>query len=148
MKTATVARIFACLALWLTAAGAAEQVTVADAWIRATPPGVKTAAAYLTLTNAGAAEALVGAASPAARVVELHTSMQMNGMQHMQAVESIPLPTGTAVELAPGGLHIMLIDIAAPLEPGQSVPLTLRFASGKELALEVVVRDGRSATPL
>jgi copper(I)-binding protein len=148
MQPVTVARLFACFALWLTAAGAAEPVTVADAWIRATPPGVTTAAAYLTLTNAGAADALVGAASPAARVVELHTSTQMNGMRHMHAVEAVPLPTGTAVELAPGGLHVMLIDIVAPLVPGQRVPLTLRFANGGELALEIVVRDGRAATPL
>jgi copper(I)-binding protein len=74
--------------------------------------------------------------------------MQMNGMQHMRPVESIPLPTGTAVALAPGGLHVMLIGIVAPLTPGERVPLTLRFASGAELALEVVVRDGRAATPL
>jgi periplasmic copper chaperone A len=148
MKPTTVARVFACLVLSLTAAGAAEPVAVADAWIRATPPGATTAAAYLTLTNAGAADALVGAASPAARVAELHGNMQMNGMQHMHVAESIPLPTGTPVELAPGGLHVMLIDIVAPLAPGDRVPLTLRFASGQELALEVVVRDGRSATPL
>lgn len=139
----SVAVVLSCLVLWCTAASSAEPPIVTDAWVRATPPGVTTAAAYLTLTSVDGDDALVAAETTAARTVELHASTMANGMHHMHALESIPLAKGTPVALAPGGTHIMLIGIAAALRPGDTVPLRLRFASGVELELGVPVRDGR-----
>jgi hypothetical protein len=105
------------------------------------PPVVKNSAAYLTLHNAGAADhALVGAASPAARVVELHTHSDDAGVMRMRRIDRIPLPAGEAVALKPGGHHIMLIDLTGPLEAGSEVKLELRFADGSTRAVTAPVR--------
>jgi copper(I)-binding protein len=134
----------AAAALWLGAAHAADTVTVADAWVRATPPGATTAAAYLTLTNRGAPNSLARVTSPSAARVEVHATTEHNGMMHMSPVDAIPLPTGAAVELAPGGLHVMLIDIRAPLKAGDRVPLTLELGDGATIEIEAPVRDARA----
>lgn len=145
MKPIALTRLLPCLVLWLANAGAAEPPAVADAWARATPPGATTAAIYANLMSVGRDDALVGAETSAARTVEFHASVTTNGMHHMHELDSIPLAAGALVALSPGGLHIMLVDIAAPLRPGVPVPLTLRFASGTQVALAVPVRDGRDA---
>jgi copper(I)-binding protein len=135
--------------LALTAAGSAgaEPVTATAAWIRATPPGARTAAAYLTLTNAGPADRLLGATTPAARAVEVHTHVMEGAMHRMVPLADLPLPAGAAVRLEPGALHLMLVDLAAPLEAGAQVVLSLRFAVSGALELEVPVLDARSAPP-
>jgi len=65
----------------------------------------------------------------------------MGGMMQMRQVSSIPVPAGTTVTLEPGGLHIMLIDLAAPLTAGQTFDMTLEFASGERLVVPVTVRS-------
>jgi copper(I)-binding protein len=123
---------------------AATPLTITAAWVRATPPGVTTAAAYLTITNNGTAEdRLLGATSPAARKLELHASVEEHGMQHMQPLADVAIPAGGSVELAAGGTHIMLIDIGGPMKPGDEVPLTLHFAHAGDLTINVPVRDAR-----
>jgi copper(I)-binding protein len=125
---------------------AAGPLTVTDAWIRATPPGVATAAAYLTITNTGAADRLVGAATPAARGAQLHTHTEEGGLHGMvHLADGIAVPAGEALRLAPGGLHLMLVDLAAPLTPGTTVRLSLRFVAAGQLAIEVPVVDGRAS---
>jgi periplasmic copper chaperone A len=124
---------------------AAPPLAITAAWMRATPPGVTTAAAYLTITNNGTAEErLLGATSPAARMLELHANVEEHGMQHMRPLADIAVPVGGRVELSTGGTHIMLIDIAAPLKPGDEVPLTLHFASAGDITIKVPVLDGRT----
>jgi copper(I)-binding protein len=125
----------------------AEPVTATAAWIRATPPGARTAAAYLTLTNAGPADRLLGATTPAARAVEVHTHVLEGGMQRMLPLADLPVPAGAAVTLEPGGLHLMLVDLTAPLEAGARVVLSLRFAVSGALELEVPVVDARARPP-
>ncbi len=134
------------LALLVTSLGhAAPPVVITDAWIRATPPGVTTAAAYLTITNNGSSAArLLSATSPAARALELHANVEEHGLQHMRALDEITVPAQGSVELAPGGSHLMLIDISNPMKPGDEIPLTLHFATG-DIGLRVLVRDGRTA---
>lgn len=123
----------------------AESLTIANAWARATPPGVRTAAAYLTIANDGAADRLLEAASPAARVLELHTHRSEGGLQRMVRLPDVALPAGGTVRFEPGGLHVMLIDIAAPLTPGMQIELTLRFENASPVTLSVPVVDARSA---
>ena len=122
---------------------AASPITVTAAWARATPPGVATAAAYLTVGNAGAADRLLSASSPAARQVTLHADVEEHGMQHMRQLESIEVPAGGSVELAPGRMHLMLVDIGAPLKPDTTITLTLHFEKAGDLTVDVPVRDGR-----
>lgn len=106
------------------AAAAAPSVKVADAWVRATAPGQKTASAYLELTSDRDA-ALVAAGSPAARSVELHSMSMHDGVMRMRAMPRIELPAGKTVKLAPGELHIMLVDLRQPLKAGDTVTLHL-----------------------
>ncbi len=121
----------------------APPVSVTAAWARATPPGVTTAAAYLTVTNEGAADRLLGASSPVARQVLLHAEVEEHGMQHMRQLEGVEVPAHGNVDLAPGEMHLMLVDIAAPLKPDTTIKMTLRFEKAGDLTIDVPVRDGR-----
>ena len=132
--------------VWLAAAApaAAEPPSVAAAWIRATPPGATTAAAYMTLTSSGPADRLLGAATPAADAVEIHTNVVESGVTRMERLSELAVPSGAAVRLEPGGAHLMLIGLAAPLAPGTNVTLSLRFATAGTVELEVPVIDARA----
>ena len=141
----TLFRAVATLALLTVAAPAsAERPEISGAWIRATPPGARTAAAYLTIRNGGPADRLLGAVSPAARELQLHTQVSEAGRQRMVHLTEIPLPAGDTIRLEPGGLHLMLVDIAAPLAPGTEVELSLRFAAAAPIVIAVPVVDARA----
>lgn len=135
----------ALLAAGVLAAGAAsaQSVRVEGAWARASVPGQKATGAFMTLT-APAATQLVGVSSPAAGVAEVHEVAMQGDVMKMRAIESLALPAGQPVQLKPGGHHIMLLDLKAPLFQGATVPLTLLFkdAAGKpgKIELQVPVR--------
>lgn len=116
-------------------------LTIEEPWARASPGAVRNGAAFLTVENHGTeADRLLSAATPAAATAELHTHMMdSDGVMKMRQVEAIELAPGSAVELAPGGYHIMLMGLAAPLEEGTTFPLTLRFEHAGEVTVEVVV---------
>lgn len=117
------------------------EVIVGDPYVRAVPPGQPNSAAFMMLSNDGAADrALTGASSTAAEVVELHTHTMVDGMMRMRRIERIQLPAGKARVLEPGGLHLMLIGLTRDLAPGDKVALTLRFDDGSEVQLEAPVR--------
>jgi len=107
---------------------ALRDIRIAHPYARPTPPGARTGGAYFTVRNAGkAADRLTRVASPAARVVEIH-SMTMDGtLMKMRPVTGIDIPGGGEVALGSGGYHVMLIDLARPLAAGDKVPLTLTF---------------------
>jgi len=106
----------------------------------ATPPAAPTAAAFLTLTNAGpVADRLVGAASPAAGRIEIHTMSMHDGVMRMRPVDGVDLPAGATVALAPGGLHLMLFELAGPLAAGGHFDLTLRFEHAGAIRVSVPV---------
>ena len=124
---------------------AAAAVAVEGAWARASVPGQKATGAFMRLT-APQAMRLVRVQSPAAGVAEVH-EMKMDGdIMKMRAVSALELPAGTAVELKPGGYHVMLMDLKAPLAKGTSVALTLFFQdaqgveSQQQLQLPVAVK--------
>jgi copper(I)-binding protein len=122
-----------------------EPFEVTGAWARATPPGATTAAAYLTITSSGETDRLVGVASPSAREAQLHDHVIAGGLSRMVQLADVALPAGATVRFEPGAKHVMLLDIAAPLEPGGKLELTLRFATAPPLTLVVPVLDARSA---
>lgn len=137
----------AMLASVLAHAGAADQVTARDPFVRLMPNGAPTSAAFMVLQNAGPADvSLVKAESPVARVVELHTHINDNGVMRMRAVPAIEIKAKGETALKPGGLHIMLIDLKQPLKEGGSVAVTLGFADGSSKVVEApVVRAGMPA---
>jgi periplasmic copper chaperone A len=113
-------------------------VTAKDAWIRGMAPGQKTGAAYMTLTSSGDAK-LVGVSTPVAGKAQVHASMMMSGMVHMREIDGLELPAGQAVELKPGGNHIMLLEVSRTLRAGERVPLvlTVQDEKGRRASLTV-----------
>lgn len=141
----------ACLAvlvhLLVAAPAAAAEVAVTAAWARATPAAARTGAAYLTLHNTGAADRLLGAEAAVAERVEVHTHRMDGGVARMERVEAVPLAAGAVVPFAPGGLHVMLIGLMAPLQAGASFPLTLVFERAGRVGVTVAVRALRDGPP-
>lgn len=119
----------------------AAVVTAADAWCRPSPNGAKAGGCYVTLT-ATTDDRLTGGSSPRAGELQVHEMKTENGMMKMaQLTEGLPLPAGQTVGLAPGGNHLMLIGLTAPLVAGETVPITLKFASAPEVTVQAAVRQ-------
>jgi periplasmic copper chaperone A len=109
----------------------AQTVEVKDAWARATVQGQKASGAFMKITAKEGAT-LVAASSPVAGVTEVH-EMKMDGdVMKMRALDGgLALPAGKAVELKPGGYHLMLMDLKLPLLKDTTIPLTLTFKDPK-----------------
>jgi len=130
--------VFAC------AAAAQAQTLVKDAWVRGTVAGQKATGMFAQITSSTGGR-LVSASSPAAGVVEIHEMAMDGNVMKMRAVPGLDLPAGKTVELKPGGYHVMLIDLKAPLKKGDMVPVKLKVQGkdGKPAEIEVKaeVRD-------
>lgn len=121
-------------------------VKVEGAWARASVQGQKATGAFMRLTAKDGTR-LVRAESPAAGITEVH-EMKMDGdIMRMRAVPMLDLPAGKTVELKPGGYHVMLLDLKAPLAKDTSVPITLVFqdTQGVETKLDLNVPVGTTA---
>lgn len=121
-----------------------QLVYLFDAWARATVPGAPNSAAYGLLVNLGAEEdTLISASTDVAEAVELHEMVMGDGdVMQMRPVEGgLTVAARQFMALAPGGLHIMLINLAAPLEAGTSFDLTLNFEHAASVTLSIPVRD-------
>jgi copper(I)-binding protein len=117
-----------CVLAATASAAAAQSVKVANAWVRPTAPGQTSAGAYIELTSEAPA-ALVAAGSALAGRAELHSMSMDGGIMRMRALSRVELPAGQTVKLAPGGLHLMLLDLKQPLRTGDKVPLVLTIQS-------------------
>lgn len=153
-------KLFAGLLLALAACGggAAEGITVQDAWVRPAPMVGGNGAAYMVIANGDAEDdTLIGASADFAERVEVHETftasaedmdadMDMSGnmeggdMMGMRPVERIVIPAGGSVALEPGGYHIMLFNVQEALAEGDSVTLTLTFEKAGEVTVEAPVR--------
>jgi periplasmic copper chaperone A len=114
--------------------------------MRATAPGAKVAAGYLGIRNKSASpDRLVGAASPAATRVETHVHIKDGEILRMREVKSLDIPAKGALELKPGGAHLMFVDVKQPLKEGDKVLVTLKFERAGEVKTEFHV--GQLAAP-
>ena len=122
----------------LLAGPAIAEVTVKDAWVRGTVPAQTATGAFLTITSTEDAK-VVGASSPIAKTAEIHMSMMQNGVNHMHPVDGLALPAGKAVDLKPGGYHLMLMGLSKPVSAGDKVPIVLvvEDRKGKRSNVEV-----------
>jgi len=128
------------LAMVLAASPAAAQIEIENAWARATAPGAKIAAGYMTIHNgAPAADRLIGASSSAAEKVETHVTMKDGDVFRMREVKGYDIPARGSFEFKPGGAHLMFVNIKAPFKEGAKVPLTLRFERAGEVKIELQV---------
>jgi len=126
-------------AVWsLLGAAAFAQTTVKDAWVRGTVEQQKASGAFMQITSAGGGK-LLSVSSPVADVAEVHEMAMEGTTMRMRAVASLELPAGRAVELKPGGYHVMLMDLKQQLKAGDTVPLTLvvEGKDGKRETLQV-----------
>ncbi|MHC1547059.1 copper chaperone PCu(A)C [Phyllobacterium sp. K27] len=123
-------------------------LTLSNAFTRATLPGAKVGGGYLKITNsASEPDRLIGGSTPAAERVEVH-EMKMNGdiMQMRQLKEGLEIPAGETVELSPGGLHLMLMNIVKPLKEGDMIPVTLEFTKTGKIEVQFMVGAANAAS--
>ena len=144
LASATVRRAIACatvLAYFLAPALAQEvkagDLVITQAWSRATPGGAKVAGGYLTIQNKGsAADRLIGGAADVADKVQVHEMATTNGVMTMRPLDKgLSIEPGKTVKLAPGGYHLMLLDLKSPLKQGDKVPVTLEFEKAGKVKL-------------
>ena len=112
---------------------------VESAWARPTVAGQSGGGAFLKIKGGAASDRLLSASAGVAKMVELHTMEMEGNVMRMRALEGIEVPAGKAVELKPGGMHLMLMGLTQPLKSGSSFPLTLKFAKAGEVKVEVKV---------
>ena len=126
------------------AAAASAQVTVTDPWVRGTVTGQKATGAFMQLIATESAT-LVSVESPVAGTVQIHEMKMENDVMKMRAIPRLDLPAGKAVELKPGGYHMMLMDLKQPLKKGEAVPISLRFEAKdktfKTIEIKAQVRE-------
>ncbi|HUG23094.1 copper chaperone PCu(A)C [Piscinibacter sp.] len=122
-------------------------IEIGHPYARATATGQPTGGAYLTLTNKGPADRLLSVSANVGERVELHSMTMEGDVMRMRQVDTIDLAAGKTVELKPGGLHIMLLGLKAPLNAGDTFPMTLTFE--KAGTIEVVVNvEAVQAAPM
>lgn len=121
-------------------------LTIEHPWARASVAA--NGAAYMTISNSGTeADELLAAASPVADKVELHTHIMEGEVMKMRPVKAIEVNVGEPAVLKPGGLHIMLIGLKAPLKEGEKFPMTLTFKNAGTVDVEVAVQSVGANTP-
>jgi copper(I)-binding protein len=147
MKFASALAFTALLALTSVRSSSAHEYTLAGIkvvhpWTRATPPGATTAVAYLKLANSGSAPIrLIGGSTPVAQRVEIHSMSMDGGVMRMRPMPGLDIAPGTTLELKAGGLHLMLVGLNRQLMPEEMVPLSLMFADGTKISIELYVEE-------
>lgn len=120
-------------------------ITIEHPWAPSLPNAARTGIVYTTVINRGEADRIVGASTPAAARVELHTSLRDGATMRMRPVDAIPVAMGGTLALQPNQrFHLMLIDLAKPLREGESFPLRLVFEKAGAVDLVVQVEKLKS----
>jgi copper(I)-binding protein len=152
-----IANMFACCATMLALAASpahagdatAGDLVITQAWTRATPGGAKIAGGYLTIENKGAApDRLTSGSSDVAGKFEIHEMAMNNGVMTMRPLEKgLPIEPGKTIKLAPGGYHLMLMDLKQPFKQGDKVPVTLEFEKAGKVTLSLDVQGVGAQAP-
>lgn len=127
----------------------AGDLVITQAWSRATPGGAKTGGGYLTIENKGtAADRLIGGSSDAVGKVEVHEMAMNNGIMTMRPLDKgLTIEPGKTVKLAPGGFHLMLMNLKAPLKQGDKLPITLEFEKAGKVQVSLDVQAVGTQAP-
>lgn len=126
------------LALALAATTAQAEIEITDGFVRATPPGAVTSAAFMKIHNSGTeAVELVKADTNVSKVTELHNVKAEQGVMKMFQVPSMQIPAGATLELKPGSYHIMLIGLHNDITEGDKVSLAVEFSDGSTQQLSL-----------
>ena len=127
----------------------AGDLVISQAWSRATPGGARIAGGYLTIENKGtSADRLIGGSGDLAAKVEVHEMAMNNGVMTMRPLDKgLAIEAGKTVRLAPGGYHLMLMDLKNPLKQGEKVPVTLEFEKAGKVTLSLDVQGVGAQAP-
>ena len=137
MKMTALALAIGLSTWWIPAA--AGDIDIRQPWARASAGAGKTAAAYVTIVNGGAADALIGATTPVAARAALHGHQMDGDMMKMRPIDRVALAPGATVILAPGGIHIMMFGLTRRLVEGETFALTLTFENAGALHVTATV---------
>jgi copper(I)-binding protein len=110
-------------------------------WARPTVTGQPVGGAYMKIANKGAADRLLSATTAVAAAVQMHTMAMDGDVMTMREVDAVDLPAGQTVEFKPGGFHLMLMGLKAPLKSGDKFAVTLRFEKAGEVVVTVRVES-------
>jgi copper(I)-binding protein len=117
-----------------------DAVSVSDAYTRATAPGQQVAGGFLKIQNKGnAPDQLIAASSSAAGEVQLHEMAMEGNVMKMRQVKDIAIPANGAVELKPGGYHLMFLNLKGPFVAGETIPVKLKFAKAGDVEVKFPV---------
>jgi periplasmic copper chaperone A len=127
----------------------AGDLVITQPWSRATPGGAKIAGGFLTIENKGTApDRLISGAGDIAGKVEIHEMAMNNGVMTMRPLDKgLVIEPGKSVKLAPGGYHLMLMDLKQPFKQGDKVPVTLEFEKAGKVALSLDVQGVGAQAP-
>jgi copper(I)-binding protein len=143
LRGLTYAALFASLLIAPAHAGEvkAGDLVITQAWSRATPGGAKIGSGYLTIENKGSApDRLTAVSADIAGKVEVHEMAMNNGVMTMRPLDNgLTIDPGKTVKLAPGGYHLMMFDLKAPLKQGDKLPVTLEFEKAGKVKLSLDV---------
>jgi periplasmic copper chaperone A len=124
-------------------------VTVETPWSRATPGKARSGVVYLTISNQGnAPDRLVSISTSVATRAEIHRSQMKGGMMTMNSIGALTLRPASSVLLRPGGLHVMLMGLKAPLKRGGSFNMTLKFEKAGSLTVKVAIEKIGASAPM
>ena len=153
----SITRAGACAAMFfcfLVAPARAQEVKAGDlvitqAWSRATPNGAKIGGGFLTIANNGSvADRLLGGAGEVSARVEVHEMSMNSGVMTMRPLDKgVAIEPGKTVKLAPGGYHLMIMDLKGPFKQGDKVPVTLEFEKAGKVALSLDVQGVGAQAP-
>lgn len=149
--------VFGCMLVagFLSVAGSAlakdaklGDLTIHQAWSRASANGAQTGAIYLSIQNGGsAADKLVGIDTPVADMAHLHTTEMQGDMASMKMMDAVELPAGETVTLKPQAMHVMLMGLKHPLKKGETFPMTLHFEKAGTVEVQVKVEAAGALAP-
>lgn len=131
------------LILLMLALGAeAAPLNITDAWIKNLPPVVPMRAGYMQIENSSdTTYRITGVESEVFTTIDIHESIEKNGMMSMQPISSLVIEAGTTVKLAPGGIHLMMMEPKQVLKPGDRVNISLEYDNGSTQILQMTVRQ-------
>ncbi len=129
------------IVLLLSACGAERGIEVHEVWMRPVAQGENGAVYFVIHNHSSTTDEIVGVTAEIARAAEIHESRMNGDVMEMHRLESVPLEASAEVEFAPGGLHIMLVDVREDLRLGDEIEITLHFDSFEDISVLVPVQD-------
>ena len=122
-------------------ASAFAELDIGDAWIKNLPPTIPVRAGYMTIHNAQThAISIIAIRSDAFASVEIHRTIEQDGMMRMEPVPTLIIEPDSTVQLAPGGLHLMMMNPTEPTKPGDTLKIEIELDDGSTQSLNMTVK--------